>query len=80
MNIILMNLILMNLIRMNIIRMNIIWMNIILSTVYTLLLLPIYLLVSSAGNLYKQFGPRSGPTKCRAWPGSKLFDILIIFL
>ena len=26
----------------------------------------IYLLVSSADNLGKQFGPRSGPTECRA--------------
>ena len=31
-------------------------------------------------NLCKQFGSRSGPTKCRAWSGSKLFDTLIIFL
>ena len=38
------------------------------------------LLVSSADNLYKQFGPRSGPTKCQAWSGSKLFDALIVFL
>ena len=28
----------------------------------------------------KQFGPRSGPTKCRAWSGSKLFDMLTVFL
>ena len=34
----------------------------------------------SVGNLYKQFGPRSGPTKCRSWSGSKLFDTLIVFL
>ena len=27
----------------------------------------------SAVNLCKQFGPRSGPTKCRAWFGSKLW-------
>ena len=26
----------------------------------------LYLLVSSADQVYKQFGPRSGPTKCRA--------------
>ena len=32
--------------------------------------------MSSADNLCKQFGPRSGPTKCRAWSGSKLFDTL----
>ena len=30
--------------------------------------------LSSAGNLCKQFGPRSGPTECRACSGSKLFD------
>ena len=34
----------------------------------------LYLLVSSVDNLCKQFGSRSGPTKCRAWSGSKLFD------
>ena len=32
--------------------------------------------VSSADNLGKQFGPRSGPTRS----GSKLFDILMVFL
>ena len=31
-----------------------------------LLLLSLYLLVSSADNFCKQFGPRSGPTKCQA--------------
>ena len=36
--------------------------------------------VSSADNLGKQFGPRSGPTIRWAWSGSKLFDILKIFL
>ena len=36
-----------------------------------------YLPESSADNLCKQFGPRSGPTLCRAWSGSKLFDTLI---
>ena len=30
--------------------------------------------LSSAGNLCKQFGPRSGPTECQACSGSKLFD------
>ena len=30
--------------------------------------------MSSADNFYKQFRPRSGPTKCRAWSGSKLFE------
>ena len=38
-----------------------------------------FLLVWS-DNLSKKFGPRSGPTKCRAWYGSKLFDTLMIFL
>ena len=42
--------------------------------------LTLYLLVSSADNLCKQFGPRSGLTTCRAWYGSKLFDTLMIFL
>ena len=28
--------------------------------------LTLYLLVSSADNFCKQFGPRSGPTKCQA--------------
>ena len=31
-------------------------------------------------DLYEQFGPRSGPTKRRAWSGSKLFDSLMVFL
>ena len=35
------------------------------------------LLVSSADNLCKQFGPRSSPTKHGAWSGSKLFDALM---
>ena len=37
------------------------------------------LLVSSADNFCKQFGPRSGPTKCRAWSGSNLFDTQMVF-
>ena len=37
-------------------------------------------LLSSADNLCKQFGPRSGPTKCWAISGSKLFDTPIAFL
>ena len=38
--------------------------------------------MSSADNLCKQFGPRSGTvtTKCWAWSGSKLFDTLMVFL
>ena len=39
-----------------------------------------YLLVASAANICKEFGPRSGLTKCRAWSRSKLFDTLIVFL
>ena len=38
------------------------------------------LLVSSANNLCKQIGPRSGPTICRAWSGSNLFDLQMVFL
>ena len=34
----------------------------------------------SADNLCKQFGPRSGPTQCQSWSGSKPFDTLIVFL
>ena len=36
--------------------------------------------MSSADNLGKHFGPRSGPTKCQALSGSKLFDTLMVFL
>ena len=36
--------------------------------------------VTSADNFGKQFGPRSGPTNRRAWSGSKLFAILMVFL
>ena len=43
-------------------------------------LLSLCLLMSSADNLCKQFGPRPGPTKCRACSGSKLFDTLMVFL
>ena len=35
---------------------------------------------SSAYNLDKHFGPRSGPKIRPAWPGSKHFDILMVFL
>ena len=35
---------------------------------------------SSTDNLCKQFGPRSGPTKCCVWSGSKLFDAVKVFL
>ena len=35
---------------------------------------------SSDDNLCKQFGPRSGPTFCRSWSGSKPSDTLIEFL
>ena len=36
--------------------------------------------VSSADSLGKQFGPRSDRMNCRAWSGSKLYDILMVFL
>ena len=36
--------------------------------------------VRSADNLGKQFGPRSSPTNRWATSGSKLFDILMVFL
>ena len=39
-----------------------------------------WLLVSSADNLSKIFGPRPGRTKCQACSGSKLFDTLMVFL
>ena len=35
---------------------------------------------ASVENLCKQLGPRSGPTKRRAWSGFKLFDTLMAFL
>ena len=34
----------------------------------------------SADNLCKQFGPRSGPTKCQARSGSKLSDIPMVLI
>ena len=40
----------------------------------------LYHLVSSADNICKQFGPRSGPTEHWAWSGSKPFDTQIVFL
>ena len=40
----------------------------------------LYLLVLSADNLFKQFGPSTGPTKCWAWSGSNLFDIQMVYL
>ena len=43
-------------------------------------ILIIHLRVPSAENFCKQFGPRSSPTKCRAWSGSKLIDTLMVFL
>ena len=43
------------------------------------LILAICLLVSSA-NFCKQFGNKSGTTEHQAWPGSKLFDTLMVFL
>ena len=38
------------------------------------------LLVSSADNLFKQLGPRSGLTKRRAWSASNMFDTQMVFL
>ena len=35
-------------------------------------------ILSSADNLSKQFGSRSGPPWCQAWSGPKLFDSLLI--
>ena len=42
--------------------------------------LTICLLMSSAENLCKQYGPRSGPTTCRARSGSNMFDSLMVIL
>ena len=42
--------------------------------------LTLYLPVSSADNLCKQFGPRSVPTKCQALSESNLFNTLMVFL
>ena len=42
--------------------------------------LTLCLLVSSADNLCREFGPRSGSTKRQALSGSKLFDTLMVFL
>ena len=40
----------------------------------------LYLLVLPGDSICQQFGPRSGPMKCQARSGSKLFDTLILFL
>ena len=39
-----------------------------------------HLIMSSADNISKQFGRRSGLTKCQAWSVSNLFDTKVIFL
>ena len=39
-----------------------------------------FLLVSSAHDLCKLIGPRSGLTKCRAWSGSNLFDTRVVVM
>ena len=44
------------------------------------LLLILFLQVSSADNLLKQVGPRSRPIKHPTWSGSNLFDTLMVFL
>ena len=36
-------------------------------------------ILSSADDICKQFGSRSGPTQGRAWSGSKLLDTLMLF-
>ena len=41
---------------------------------------PAFLLVSSVDNLSKQFGPRSGPTKRRAWSVVIYLTIYIVIL
>ena len=46
---------------------------------FEIVTLTLCLQVSSANNLCKQFVPRSGPTECRACPGSKLFYTLNVF-
>ena len=38
-----------------------------------------FFFLSSADNLCKQFGPRSGSMFYQAWSGSKLFDTLMVF-
>ena len=43
-------------------------------------ILTLCLLVLSADNLCKKFGPRSGSTKCWAWSWSKLYDTPKAFL
>ena len=37
-------------------------------------------LVQSTDSLRKKFRPRSRPTQCMSWSGSKLLDMLIVFL
>ena len=47
--------------------------------VFSLVDLTFYLYLP-ANNFCKQCGPRSGPTKRRAWSGTKLFDTLMVLL
>ena len=42
--------------------------------------LTLNLLKLSADHLCKQFGPRSGPKKCRACSGPKIFDTQMVLL
>ena len=42
--------------------------------------LALYLLVSSATNFCKQFGPQSGLTKCWAQLGDNLYNTQMVFL
>ena len=51
-----------------------------LYSLYEGVLFTVCLLVSSMDNLCKQFGPRSGMTKCPALSVSKLYNTLMVFL
>ena len=42
--------------------------------------MPTHLLMSSSEHFCKQFGCRSGPTECRSWSRSILYDTLIVQL
>ena len=49
------------------------------NTLVALLRITLCLLESSADNLFKQFGPRSGLKKCQTSSESKQFDSLMVF-
>ena len=44
-----------------------------------IIVLTLYLLVLSADNFRKQFGPRSDPTERQVYPGPKLLKTLMVF-